>query len=382
MADNAAAQRALYAVIFTISLAVSTAMTMVPVYAERMGADYMTLGLMGAAAAVGYTVTTLITGVLLDRHDKVRLYTLFNVAIAASMLTLVLARSVSDLIALRLLLGLTTGTFWVSSSAIVADLSPPETLTHSIAVYNLSWMSGMVAGPLLGGIVGDALGFTALFAAVTLLVAAGAAITVLSPLGRVRLVNSPSAGKTGRSSLGPVAWGYACLFPYALCCGVYFNIVPGHLGKVGYTATTIGLLLTLSNVAKGAGFLGVERLVRWGTRRSLALISLILAAPLMVFAASTDILVIGLALAVYGLGNGLIEPIILNYIAQRAPAESRGLAMGVYETVFGVGSAISPIAAGLVSEAWTAGAVYTLLAAVALTTIPLSWWLEEGAQAR
>src|SRR4030042_2592976 len=106
MADNAAAQRALYAVIFTISRAVSTVMTMVPVYAEKMGADYMTLGLMGAAAAVGYTVTTLITGVLLDRHEKAPLYTLFNVAIAVSMLTLVLARSVSALIALRLLLGL------------------------------------------------------------------------------------------------------------------------------------------------------------------------------------------------------------------------------------------------------------------------------------
>jgi predicted MFS family arabinose efflux permease len=382
MADNAAVQRAAYAVIFTISLAVSTAMTMVPVYAERMGADYLTLGLMGAAAALGYTVTTLVTGVLLDRYEKVRLYTLFNVAIAASMLTLVLARDVGDLIALRLLLGLTTGTFWVSSSAIVADLSQPEQLTHSIAVYNLSWMSGMVAGPLLGGLIGDALGFTALFTVVTLLVAAGAAITALSPLGRVRLMNSPGTKKTNRSPLGPVAWGYVCLFPYALCCGVYFNIVPGHLGKVGFTATTIGLLLTLSNAAKGAGFLGVERLVRWGTRRSLALISVILAAPLLVFAVTTDMVTMALVLAVYGLGNGLIEPVILNYIAQRAPAESRGLAMGVYETVFGVGSAISPVAAGLVSEAWTVGSVYTLLAVVALATIPLSWWLEEGAGTR
>lgn len=377
MADNAAAQRALYAVIFTISLAVSTAMTMVPVYAERMGADYLTLGLMGAATAVGYTVTTLVTGVLLDKYEKIRLYTVFNVAIAASMLALVLVRDVGDIIALRLLLGLTTGTFWVSSSAIVADLSPPEGLTHSIVVYNLSWMSGMVAGPLLGGLIGDSLGFTALFASMAFLVAAGTAITVLSPLSRVKLVNGSRAAKTDRSPLGPVAWAYVCLFPYALCCGVYFNIVPGHLGKVGYTATTIGLLLTLSNAAKGAGFLGVERLVLWGTRRALALISVILAAPLLVFTATTDIAVIGLALAVYGLGSGLIEPIILNYIAHRAPVESRGLAMGVYETVFGVGSAISPVAAGLVSEAWTVGAVYTLLAVVALTTIPLSLRLEE-----
>jgi DHA2 family methylenomycin A resistance protein-like MFS transporter len=293
------------------------------------------------------------------------------------MLTLVLARSVSDLIALRLLLGLTTGTFWVSSGAIVADLSPPEALTHNIAVYNLSWMSGMVAGPLLGGLMSDALGFTVLFAAVAVLVAVGAAITALSPLSRVRLVNNPGAEKAGRSPLGPVAWGYVCLFPYALCCGVYFNILPGHLSKVGLTATTIGLLLTLSDAAKGAGFFGVERLVRWGTRRSLTLISVILAAPLLVFAVTTDITIIAVVLAVYGLGNGLIEPVILNYIAQRAPAGSRGLAMGVYETVFGVGSAISPIAAGLVSEAWTAGAVYTLLAAVALTTIPLSLRLKE-----
>jgi DHA1 family multidrug resistance protein-like MFS transporter len=382
MADNAAAQRAAYAVIFTVSLAVSTAMTMVPVYAERLGADYLMLGLMGAAAALGYTVTTLITGVLLDRYEKVRLYAVFNVAIAASMLAFVLARNVSDLITLRLALGFTTGTFWVSSSAIVADLSPPERLTHSIVIYNLSWMSGMVAGPLLGGLISDNLGFTALFTSMALLVAAGAAIVTFSPLGAVRLRGNPGAMKRDKSPLRPVAWGYVCLFPYALCCGVYFNIVPGHLGKVGFTATTIGLLLTLSNAAKGAGFLGVERLVRWGTRRSLALISVILAAPLLVFAVTTDMATIALALAVYGLGNGLIEPVILNYIAQRAPAESRGLAMGVYETVFGVGSAISPVAAGLISQVWAVGSVYTLLAVVAFATIPLSWWLEEGAGAK
>ncbi|TRO56045.1 hypothetical protein E2P71_02155, partial [Candidatus Bathyarchaeota archaeon] len=64
--------RYLYPVIFLIASAIGTTMLMSPVYAEGLGADYMSLGIMGALHAGGYTVMTIITGLLMDRYEKIR----------------------------------------------------------------------------------------------------------------------------------------------------------------------------------------------------------------------------------------------------------------------------------------------------------------------
>ncbi|RLI01718.1 hypothetical protein DRO31_05840, partial [Candidatus Bathyarchaeota archaeon] len=86
---------------------------------------------------------------------------------------------------------------------------------------------------------------------------------------------------------------------------------------------------------------------------------------------------IAVPLAIYGLANGVLEPIILNYIAQKSPKESRSFQMSIYETVFGIGMVIGPIATGFITQNYPPNMVYFILAAVTLAIIPFSFWLEE-----
>ncbi len=44
-------------------------MTLIPVYAENLGAGILELGYIGALAAAGYTVMTILSGLLLDRYE-------------------------------------------------------------------------------------------------------------------------------------------------------------------------------------------------------------------------------------------------------------------------------------------------------------------------
>jgi MFS family permease len=106
------------------------------------------------------------------------------------------------------------------------------------------------------------------------------------------------------------------------------------------------------------------------------LVSLLLAGSLALIAYSTNEWMIAIPLALYGLSNGFLEPILLNWIAMKSPSESRSFAMGIYETVFGLGMIVGPMAAGLVTNSYPVSVVYILLAAASMLILPLSRGLD------
>ena len=368
--------KALYIVIFLISGAIGTTMILAPVHAEELGASYMQLGLMGANHAIGYTIMTLITGLIMDRYEKIRIYIVFQTLNIISVGLLAFSNTIEQVLVVRLLIGLTSGTFWVSSSAIAAAMSKPHELTQNINLYNISWIAGLAVGPIIGGYISDIFGFKAMFLTMSgvILFSVGIIATLMLPTVQLQ-------GKIGKltidwKSVRGVLPAYLCLFPYTLSSGIYFNILPSYLKEFGITASIIGLLLAIGNIAKGLGFFGVERLVNWGTKRAIRLVSFMLAVSLAWIAYANNEFVIALPLVVYGLANGFLEPILLNWIAQNSPTESRSFTMAIYETVFGVGMMLGPLAAGFVTNSYPVSMVYVLLGVVSLLIIPFSYGLD------
>lgn len=351
-------------------------MLMSPVHAEELGATYNQLGLMGAYHAIGYTIMTLITGLLLDRFEKIRFYLGFQVLNVLSVAAFALTGSVEKLVSLRLLLGLTAGTFWVGSSAIVAAMSEPTDLTHNIGLYNLSWIAGFAAGPVAGGILSDFLGFKVMYLVMSGMILLGALIIGSIVLPNVQLEPTGSKFNIDWGVVRRVSPAFLCLFPYTLSSGVYFSILPGYLKDFGITASIVGGLLSLSNVTKGMGFFGVERLVNWGTRKAMKLVSLILASSLILISSAGNVIVLAISLSFFGLANGFLEPILLNWIAQKSPVDSRSFTMGIYESVFGLGMIIGPMTAGFVTGNYPVNVVFILLAAASLLILPLSAGLD------
>lgn len=351
-------------------------MLLSPVYAEELGASYQQLGLIGAYHAIGYTVMTLITGLLMDKFEKIKMYVVFQALNVVSVGLLGLTGTIEQVLLVRLLIGLTSGTFWVSSSAIAAAMSEPHELTQNISFYNLSWIAGFAVGPFIGGFIGDTLGFRTLF-----LIMSG---TILTGVGIISIFMVPKVNLHGKAGGLTIDWkaikdvlpAYLCLFPYTLSSGIYFSILPGYLKEYGITASIIGVLLTVSNVAKGLGFFGVKRLVEWGTKKAIRLVSFMLSISLAWIAYANNEYMIAFPLVIYGLSNGFLEPILLNWIAQNSPTESRSFTMAIYETVFGVGMMIGPMAAGYVTQSYPASMVYILLGVASLLILPLSVGLD------
>lgn len=368
--------KALYVVIFLISSAIGTTMMLSPVHAEELGASYMQLGMMGANHAIGYTIMTLITGLLMDKYEKVRIYIIFQILNIISISLLAFSNTIDQVLAIRLLIGLTSGTFWVSSSALSAAMSKPSELTRNISLYNLSWISGMVVGPLVGGYISEVFGFKFMFLTMSGFIVVGVGIIMTLMLPTVKLQGVTGWLSIDWKSVKDVLPAYLCLFPYTLSSGIYFSILPRYLKEFGITASIIGLLLAVGNIAKGLGFFGVERLVKWGTKRAIRLASFMLAVSLAWIAYANNEYVIALPLVVYGLANGFLEPILLNWIAQNSPIESRSFTMAIYETVFGVGMILGPVAAGFVTNSYSVNIVYVLLGLTSLLIMPFSYGLD------
>jgi len=364
--------RSLYLTIFLISTAYGTITFLLPVYAESLGATYIELGLLGSIGSIVYTFMTIITGLMLDRFERTKFFLVFTALGAVVAVLFSLTSQVPDLFALRGLLGIVSAAFWVTASTLTADLSPPEELTKSVVRYNVSWISGFVAGPILGGIVSDRYGFPALFILVATLIIPSVLLILTRLSGRVTLKAVTGGIWKGIASLRPIALAYITLIPYSFILGIYMAILPGHMGVIGISASAIGLLLTMTNAVRGLGFLSGEKWVGWGTRRSLWVCSMLISGALFLVSSSNTATEFAVPLALFGFGGGIITPVLLNYIAHRSPSESLGAAMGLHEFVYGVGMSLGPIVGGAIAEAYNPSILYILLAVLALIIIPLS----------
>jgi len=82
---------------------------------------------------------------------------------------------------------------------------------------------------------------------------------------------------------------------------------------------------------------------------------------------------------VYGLYFGLAEGTEKALVADLAPAESRGLAFGVYYTVQGIGALAASVLFGVIWNAYGAAAAFGLGAALALVATALMFIIVRGA---
>ena len=375
--DRRGLLRLLYLSVFLVATAIGTPMMLVSVQAEELGATLFDIGLMGTAAAVVYTVMTLIAGTLLDRFEKVRLYLAFNVLSVGCLVYLVFAGDIGQIFLGRVLIGFAGGAFWAAAGAITADLAPPELLTHAIGRYNLSWILGFVIGPLAGGWVADSYGYPFLWAILTGVMLAALVVNGLM-LPRIRLETEAKEIKFDFSAVSSLKWAYITMIPYALGLGIYFYILPGYMAERGLSATVIGVLLAADSAVKGVGFYYSERVVGVGMKRGMLIGSIGLAISLIGVAyASTDLEFLW-PLLLFGAANGIIEPLIANFIAHGSPRGSLGATMSFYEFMYGAFTCVSPIAAGYIGQQYPVSTTYVALGLITLLIIPFSSKLRKG----
>lgn len=348
----------------------------IPLFAQSLGASFLDLGVIGAAYSIIYAVTPLVAGHLADRFNRVWLFSLAITIIILGTWALTLSRTVLDIAFIRSVTGCAFAFFWPIAEVLVIDLSPKERRVREMGLFSVSWGSGYLIGPIVGGLVVGGFGFIWLFTMAAVLVAFSLLFVVIwiVPNHPGRTIEA----RTDFSRTLPIMkrllpW-YGIALCYGMISGVIMTVFPGYANALRIDPFLIGILFSAFSTSRILAFSASERLVSFGEARVLHVASGFLVAAGLSLAAFPAFQSFLLIMVGVGACFGVLFPVVISFISRHFPNEKVGVATGSYEAVFGLGSAVGPILAGifaqLTSIRW-AFALMSLFAAIMFMVVNL-----------
>lgn len=323
----------------------------VPIFAKNeIGASYAELGFIGLANFIPYMFIPVLVGLLIDRFNNGRLLAIGVVINVASVYLLSLAKSVPEIMILRAMTGVAHAFFWPPAESIITNSSTPESRVKNIGKFTGFFVSGFMIGPLIGTFLLEGLDVTyrVLFEIATFIMAAA----VISAIQIAKKGTPKNHSKFSFSGVRVIAKFPNIIMILIYCAssfGMILTIYPAFLNDRSMSATEIEVLYFVFGASRVVTLAMTERLAR---HSGIVLVSstAAISAGLVLSFFSHSIFEFAGAMLLMGFGFSIIFPLTLELILRKTPKESSGMTIGAYETTFGIGWAIGPITAGLISE--------------------------------
>ena len=314
-------------------------------YLTKRGFTTQQAGLALGAYGVGNLVASLVGGGLTDRIGRRETIVLSMVSSAAAMIALSRATTLPFIIALATLAGATAELYRPASSALIADLVPPDLRVTAYSLYRLAINLGFAAGPASAGFVA-AHSFVYLFigdAATSILFG----LTAWFALPRyIRSTSSQSSwGKAFREAARQRA------FLYFLLGAVMITIVdfqmnstlPLHMLDHGFGTSTYGWLISINGVIIIFTELAITRWTRhWNRRFAIALGWFLIAEGFALTGVATTIPMLIFTVVLWTVGEMICSPLTSTLVADTAPVELRGRFMGLFNLSWSMGMVLGP----------------------------------------
>lgn len=176
-------QRTLYIILFAqmiTAIGFSSVFPFLPLYVKSLGAVTrlnieLLAGLVFSGQAFTMMIASPIWGALADRWGRKLMVerAMFGGALVLGMMAFV--RSAEELVLLRAIQGLITGTI-AAANALVAATVPRERTGYAMGLLQVGMGCGVGIGPVIGGAVADAFGYRAAFYVTGVLLAIGGTI--------------------------------------------------------------------------------------------------------------------------------------------------------------------------------------------------------------
>ncbi|WP_444859411.1 multidrug efflux MFS transporter [Serratia sp. (in: enterobacteria)] len=152
---------------FFTGLAMSQILPFLPLYVEQLGvSDHQSLSLWSGLVFSGtFLVSAVVSplwGSLADHKGRKLMLLRASLGMAIVIALQGLATNVWQLFALRALMGLTSG-YIPNAMALVASQAPRDKSGWALGTLSTGQISGVIAGPLLGGLMADHLGLRVVF---------------------------------------------------------------------------------------------------------------------------------------------------------------------------------------------------------------------------
>ncbi len=345
----------------------STIFPFLPLYIEELGsvtgASVEVLsGLVISSQAFTMMLAAPFWGALADRHGRKLMVVRATLGGSVVLGLMAFVHSSEELIILRAVQGLVTGTV-AAANALVAAEAPREQTGFAMGVVQVGLWSGISLGPLIGGLLADTLGYRVSFLVTAALLLLAGLLVLFGVREQFEVQARFGPDRMGFltewrhvMSMQGVVPTYLARFLTGIGRNLITPIMPLFIaslmpGEGGVSAMT-GLI---TGVASATGTLGAIVLGRVGDRyghRSVLIGSAAALALLHVpqtFATSTWQLLVLQALTGFAAGGIISAPSAL--LAQYTPPGEEGAVYGLDNSVLSGARTISPLVGSLFSVA-------------------------------
>lgn len=369
-----------------------------PLYAAEFGVGAAVIGLTLSFFALARLILNVPSGILADRRGRRVLLVGGPLVTAVGMYGSGLAGDIVQLLVWRFVAGAGSAMYMTGAQIYLADISTPATRARFIGTNQSALLLGIAVGPAIGGIVAEFWGLRAPF----MLVGTMAVIsTVYSywrlPETRPAAPATPPVAEPRTGERRPRrAWvSFVLSRDFIAVAGVTFAIFFTRSGarqtliplmaytRLGFTTGSLGVLFTVQAVANIAFVLPASVIAdRWGRKLAIIPGCLLAAVMLVLTGLSTTSLAFVLATMGLAIGTSLSGPAPATYAADIAPAQLRGIGLGLYRSTGDLGLMIGPPLLGaladLTSYGWAFAVNAALMTAAALFFLTARETLERG----
>ncbi len=317
-------------------------------YAERFGASGLQVGLMFASFSVAQMVFAPILGRISDKVGRKPVIVFSLIGTAVGSFVTGAAGALWVLFLGRILDGASGASVAVAQGA-VADIAPPEQRARLMGMLGAAFGVGFVVGPALGGLA--ALGGPHVPFYLAGSIAAVNAVAAMIRLPETKPDTSHITEKSQRgSALSPALKRFALVGFLSMLGFAGFEATFSIWGEkqFGFTegsASLVFVFVGVTLVAVQGGLIG-PLTQRLGSRKLLRIGLSLVAVGLLLLGVTTTWPVLFVALFLLSLGQGISGPSGSALVAELAPVERRGEAIGYQQSTAAFGRVAGPVMAG------------------------------------
>jgi MFS family permease len=335
-----------------------------PLYAFEITESIFLVSVMVSITGVARIVAGPITGWLTDRFGRKPLIIVGAGLRGAGSLGQYYTDSYVVFIILEFIAQGGVAIFITSISIMISDVTTRENRGRFLAVRTLSGRFGAVAGPATGGLIAvffelrhiflfDSITKFAIVVVVLILIRESRPAVDRTEKQASDTQPAPRIGLRTFASTTFLALGAATIAGTVLQQGVTFSLLPVHASdNVGISAGTLGGLVSI------AALLGMLTAYpngvvsdRYGRKWSLAPGLLLLTFGTVLLAVSPTYAALVLAMAAFGMGEGMTMGTTQAFIMDLAPEQGRGTFLGLWSLVRSIASVVVPLVTGGLYEA-------------------------------
>jgi MFS transporter, DHA1 family, multidrug resistance protein len=315
-------------------------------------------GILMAASSLTMTIFAPIWGWLSDRYGRKLMVERAMFAGAIITMAMGVIDNVYQLLFLRLLSGVFTGTI-SASIALVSSVLPGTRLGFGLGLMQVAVFLGMSLGPWIGGIIADIVGYRLTFIAGGAILLLGGILVMIGAKEKFIRPSSVSLKQSGSMKMLFALPGFISLtvvfFLFHFSINIAIPIMPLFIEQVGNlktrVASTTGLLLAVTGATASISAAAIGYLSDRRGHKQVLIVNLFISSILWAAHALARNISQLLAIRIlFGFAVGGNLPTMNALVGKLTPKESYGKAYGVMASMTSLGMTLGPLAGGIMAS--------------------------------